>query len=139
MQMDCSSGLERFVRTVFPIIESKDIFMEAYIRLLSRRLLLSDSSGAGRRGVCMDCEKSMVGLMKLQCGTSFTVKVEGMLTDHLLAEDILSKWTETEQRLVDSGGVEQSGSTSENGQQITTKNQRIMVSELFVVCCNVMM
>lgn len=84
------------MRTVFPIIDSKDIFLDAYTRLLSKRLLLGSSGGGGGNGgqsdVCIDSEKYMVGLMKLQCGTSFAIKVEGMLTDYSLAEDLFQQW-----------------------------------------------
>lgn len=140
-QTDSSHGLERFVRTVFPIIESKDIFIEAYTRLLSKRLLSSDSMGggggigtSGRRGVCMDSEKSMVGLMKLQCGTSFTIKVEGMLADHSLAEDMLVAWTAAERRRTQEEDGEDGGEgRMDQDGEVTTTNQRIKVKLMFIV------
>ena len=77
------------MKTVFSNVDSKDIFMESYNRLLSKRLL-------GDKNVSLDTEKAVVSLMKMQCGTSFTIKAEGMITDYSLAEDIYSKWSEEE-------------------------------------------
>ena len=85
--MDAVSQLDRFMKTIFPNIESKDYFMDAYIRQLSKRLL-------GDRSVSYDTEKAAVAQMKMQCGTSFTIKAEGMIVDHSLSDGIFRQWTE---------------------------------------------
>ncbi|CAE7623510.1 CUL4, partial [Symbiodinium microadriaticum] len=84
---DALAQLDTFMKTIFSNIEAKDYFMDAYIGLLSKRLL-------GGKSVSYDTEKAVVAQMKMQCGTSFTIKVEGMIIDHSLAESIYKKWLE---------------------------------------------
>jgi len=80
--------IESFMSTVFTNIDNKDIFLEVYRRLLARRLLSGNS-------ISLDVEKLVVSQMKIQCGTSYTVKLEGMINDYCLSEDIFRAWTQS--------------------------------------------
>eukprot|EP00026_Physarum_polycephalum_P001886 Phypoly_transcript_01889.p1 GENE.Phypoly_transcript_01889~~Phypoly_transcript_01889.p1 ORF type:complete len:957 (+),score=170.97 Phypoly_transcript_01889:154-3024(+) len=64
-------------------IQDKDIFMVYYVHYLARRLLDTDI-----RSVDNDYEKQMIGKIKLNHGKSFTSKMEQMLRDVTLSEDI---------------------------------------------------
>lgn len=74
---------------IFPFIENKDIFLEAYQRHLSKRLL------SGKKLLSLDTEKLMISWMKIHCGSSYTVKLEGMLNDFILSEEIFSLWKQS--------------------------------------------
>jgi hypothetical protein len=71
---------------VFPLIENKDIFLDTYQGLLSKRLL-------GGKRLSIDAEKLVIALMKLHSGVSYTVKLEGMLNDYLFSEELHRSWT----------------------------------------------
>lgn len=74
---------------IFPCIENKDIFLEIYQKYLSKRLLNH------KKLLSLDTEKLMISWMKIHCGTSYTVKLEGMLNDFILSEQIFSLWKES--------------------------------------------
>ncbi|KIN04667.1 hypothetical protein OIDMADRAFT_142515 [Oidiodendron maius Zn] len=62
-------------------IQDKDMFERYYKKHLARRLLLDRSESA-------DVEKQMISRMKLEIGSSFTTKLEGMFKDISLSEDL---------------------------------------------------
>lgn len=66
---------------VFSNLIDKDMFADSHRALLAKRLL-------NKRSVSTDAEKSVVGMMKMQCGAQFTSKLEGMLNDFNLAADM---------------------------------------------------
>lgn len=70
---------------IFPILENKDIFLDAYQKKLSKRLL------TGKR-VSLDTEKLLISLMKMHSGVSYTIKLEGMVNDYLLSKDLNTSW-----------------------------------------------
>ena len=70
----------------FPLIENKDIFLDTYQRLLSKRLLRG-------KGISIDTEKLAIAFMKLHSGASYTVKLEGMLHDYLFSEELGHSWS----------------------------------------------
>ena len=74
---------------VFRHISSKDVFEACYRHFLSRRLLSSF------RSINLDLEHQLVGKLKLECGNSYTTKIEGMLADMLLSGEISSAWAKS--------------------------------------------
>jgi cullin 1 len=59
---------------LFSYLTEKDMFAEIYRNQLAKRLLNQRSSSD-------DAEKVMIAKLKMQCGTHFTSKMEGMLND----------------------------------------------------------
>jgi cullin 1 len=74
-------GLE-CIAQLFCYLQDKDLFAEIFRNQLARRLLDSRSISTSR-----DAEKFMIAKLKFQCGTQFTSKMEGMLTDIFLGQD----------------------------------------------------
>jgi cullin 1 len=65
--------LERIVG-LFSFVTDKDLFAEVYRSLLCKRLL-------GGKTQSSDLERSMISKLKLQCGTQYASKLEGMMND----------------------------------------------------------
>eukprot|EP00733_Pompholyxophrys_punicea_P000047 Pompholyxophrys_punicea_v1_NODE_6_length_8794_cov_7.233894.p2 type:complete len:627 gc:universal NODE_6_length_8794_cov_7.233894:245-2125(+) len=65
--------LDRIVQ-LFSYLTDKDLFAEIYRNQLAKRLL-------NQRSTSDDNEKLMIAKLKVQCGTQFTSKMEGMLAD----------------------------------------------------------
>jgi cullin 1 len=59
---------------LFVYLTDKDIFADIYRHHMAKRLL-------SQRSASNDTEMLMIAKLKLQCGTNFTSKLEGMLTD----------------------------------------------------------
>lgn len=59
---------------LFSYLTEKDMFAEYYRNQLAKRLL-------SQRSTSDDAEKLMITKLKVQCGTQFTSKMEGMLSD----------------------------------------------------------
>mmetsp|Transcript_8580 Transcript_8580/g.13840 ORF Transcript_8580/g.13840 Transcript_8580/m.13840 type:complete len:555 (-) Transcript_8580:225-1889(-) len=66
-------SLDRIVQ-LFSFLNDKDLFAEIYRNQLAKRLL-------NQRSASDDAEKAMIAKLKVQCGTQFTSKMEGMLND----------------------------------------------------------
>eukprot|EP01127_Copromyxa_protea_P021858 TRINITY_DN7632_c0_g1_i1.p1 TRINITY_DN7632_c0_g1~~TRINITY_DN7632_c0_g1_i1.p1 ORF type:complete len:794 (-),score=146.07 TRINITY_DN7632_c0_g1_i1:75-2456(-) len=62
------------VLQIFRFINGKDVFEAFYKKDLARRLLLNKFAS-------MDAEKSMIQKLKTECGSSFTMQLEGMFKD----------------------------------------------------------
>lgn len=71
--------LEKIVR-LFGYISDKDMFQEFYRRQLSKRLLVAKSN--------TDAERSLISKLKMRQGASFTSKLEGMIKDQSLSDDL---------------------------------------------------
>jgi cullin 1 len=71
--------LERIV-ALFGYISDKDMFQEFYRRQLSKRLLVAKSNP--------DAERSLISKLKMRQGASFTSKLEGMIKDKSLSEEL---------------------------------------------------
>lgn len=65
--------LDRVVQ-LFSYLTEKDMFADIYRNQLAKRLL-------NQRSASDDAEKVMIAKLKMQCGTHFTSKMEGMLSD----------------------------------------------------------
>ncbi|KAF3976014.1 hypothetical protein CMV_000761 [Castanea mollissima] len=83
---DIEETLEKVVK-LLAFIYDKDLFAEFYRKKLARRLLFD-------RGANEDHEKSILSKMKQQCGGLFTSKMEGMVTDIILAREYQTKSVE---------------------------------------------
>lgn len=66
---------------VFRYLSDKDVFESFYKQHLAKRLL-------GGRSVSDDAERSMVSLLKAECGYQFTSKLEGMFNDMRISRDL---------------------------------------------------
>jgi len=72
-EKEVDANLERIVQ-LFSYLTDKDMFAEIYRNQLAKRLL-------SQRSTSDDAEKAMIAKLKMQCGTQFTSKMEGMLSD----------------------------------------------------------
>jgi cullin 1 len=70
---EIEQSLDRIVQ-LFSYLTDKDVFAEIYRNQLAKRLL-------SQRSTSDDSEKLMIAKLKVQCGTQFTSKMEGMLSD----------------------------------------------------------
>ena len=66
---------------VFRYLADKDVFESFYKQHLAKRLLMG-------RSVSDDAERSMVSLLKAECGYQFTSKLEGMFNDMRISRDM---------------------------------------------------
>ena len=80
--------LDRIVQ-LFSYLTDKDLFAEIYRNQLAKRLL-------DQRSTSEDSEKLMIAKLKVQCGTQFTTKMEGMHNDLAVG---LQQRQEFEQRM----------------------------------------
>lgn len=72
--------LER-VLVLFRFMHGKDVFEAFYKKDLAKRLLLGKSAS-------VDAEKSMLSKLKVECGSGFTSKLEGMFKDIELSKEL---------------------------------------------------
>lgn len=72
--------------TVFRFVHEKDVFERYYKLHLTRRLLQ-------QRTVSDDAERSMVAKLKVECGHGYVQKMQGMLNDLKLSDDMQAAWT----------------------------------------------
>lgn len=70
---------------LFRYTKSKDMFEEFYKRHFAKRLLLNKSASS-------DAEQSMLLKLREECGPAFTQKLETMLKDISLSEDIMKSF-----------------------------------------------
>ncbi|KAK8611861.1 hypothetical protein V6N13_131899 [Hibiscus sabdariffa] len=76
---DIEERLEKIVKLLDYLID-KDVFAEFYRKKLARRLLFDRITND-------DHERSILSKLKQQCGAPFTSKMEGMVTDVVLAKE----------------------------------------------------
>ncbi|GAX18317.1 cullin 3 [Fistulifera solaris] len=81
--------------TIFRYLSDKDVFESFYKQHLAKRLL-------GGRSVSDDAERSMVSLLKAECGYQFTTKLEGMFNDMRISRETRDKYKTFARR--DQGG-----------------------------------
>lgn len=84
----CEEDLERVLEELldlFLFISDKDLYSELYREQLAKRLL-------SKRCVSLHAEKSMIVKMKTQQGAPFTTKLEGMINDFNVGEDLDRLW-----------------------------------------------
>ena len=78
-EAEVEENLDRIVQ-LFSYLTDKDLFAEIYRNQLAKRLL-------NQRSASDDAEKVMISKLKMQCGTHFTSKMEGMLADLAVGSD----------------------------------------------------
>lgn len=83
-EAEVEDSLDRVVQ-LFSYLTDKDLFAEIYRNQLAKRLLNQRSASA-------DAEKLMIAKLKMQCGTHFTSKMEGMLGDLAVGNDQRSEF-----------------------------------------------
>ncbi|KIY72339.1 Cullin-domain-containing protein [Cylindrobasidium torrendii FP15055 ss-10] len=71
--------------TVFRFLGEKDVFERYYKSHLAKRLLQS-------RSVSDDAERGMLAKLKIECGTQFTQKLEGMFHDMKVSSDTMEAY-----------------------------------------------
>ncbi|KDN52792.1 Cullin-domain-containing protein [Tilletiaria anomala UBC 951] len=81
---------------LFRFTKDKDMFEEFYTRHFAKRLLLNKSASS-------DAEMSMLLKLKEECGPDFTRKLETMLKDVALSDDIMKAWERFEAKARGSG------------------------------------
>jgi cullin 3 len=70
---------------VFRYLSDKDVFESFYKQHLAKRLL-------GGRSISDDAERTMVSLLKAECGYQFTTKLEGMFNDMRISRETRDKY-----------------------------------------------
>jgi len=93
-ETEVDQSLDRIVQ-LFSFLTDKDMFAEIYRNQLAKRLL-------NQRSASDDAEKQMIAKLKVQCGTQFTSKMEGMLNDLAVGAE---QKNEFDQRLEQQGGT----------------------------------
>lgn len=78
-ESEVDENLEKVVQ-LFSYLTEKDLFADIYRNQLAKRLL-------NGRSASNDTEKVMISKLKMQCGTHFTSKMEGMLSDLAVGAD----------------------------------------------------
>mmetsp|Transcript_23586 Transcript_23586/g.33795 ORF Transcript_23586/g.33795 Transcript_23586/m.33795 type:complete len:737 (+) Transcript_23586:90-2300(+) len=76
---EVDQSLDRIVQ-LFSYLTDKDLFSDIYRNQLAKRLL-------NNRSASEDKEKSMISKLKMQCGTHFTSKMEGMMGDLTVGQE----------------------------------------------------
>jgi len=73
--------------SIFSYLSDKDCFSEFYRRQLSKRLLVSNKSD-------FDSERLLISKLKMKMGAQFTSKLEGMIKDKTLSEELIGHFRE---------------------------------------------
>lgn len=74
---------------LFKYIQGKDVFEAFYKKDLAKRLLLGRSASE-------DAEKRMIALLKEECGSQFTAKLEGMFKDIRLSRELMQGFRDSD-------------------------------------------
>ena len=72
---------------VFKLLSSKDLFEAHYRALLSKRLIFLSANFAVL-SECINQETSLVNLLKQECGAGYTSKLEGMIRDVCVSQEL---------------------------------------------------
>jgi len=80
------------VMQIFKFIIGKDVFEAFYKKDLARRLLLNKCAS-------MDAERSMIQKLKTECGSTFTMQLEGMFKDIAASTDVVESFKESKEFL----------------------------------------
>lgn len=73
------------VMVIFRYIDGKDVFEAFYKKDLAKRLILGKCAS-------VEAERSMISKLRLECGHSFTNKLEGMFSDIEVSNKLLSEF-----------------------------------------------
>lgn len=110
-ESDVEMELDKVVK-LFTYLSEKDVFQEFCRKQLSKRLLLDRSHSD-------DAERQLISKLKQSCGSHFTSKLEGMITDMNVSKDTQAHFQQWVQQ---KGGQDAEGEplsmTSSNGATI---------------------
>ncbi|ORY49554.1 Cullin-domain-containing protein [Rhizoclosmatium globosum] len=67
---------------LFRLLDQKDVFERYYKSHLAKRLLYG-------RSISEDTERAFIGKLKIECGSQFTSKLEGMFVDMKVSDDMM--------------------------------------------------
>lgn len=81
---------------LFRYTHAKDMFEEFYKRYFAKRLLLNRSASS-------DAEQSMLLKLKEECGPGFTQKLETMLKDVSLSEEMMKAYAAQQDKAATEG------------------------------------
>ena len=81
----CRSILLHRKAILFKYVDDKDVFQKFYTRFLARRLVNFAT-------VSEECESSMITKLKGTCGAEYTNKLQRMLTDIRLSDEMNVKY-----------------------------------------------
>mmetsp|Transcript_4438 Transcript_4438/g.18948 ORF Transcript_4438/g.18948 Transcript_4438/m.18948 type:complete len:625 (-) Transcript_4438:4175-6049(-) len=95
---ELTSTLDKLI-VLFRCIQGKDIFEAFYERDLAKRLFFD-------RSASRDLENNMISKLKVECGASFTRKLEGMFKDVDLSTDIMHSFRENRRSSGALGGID---------------------------------
>lgn len=85
-EMEIEDTLEKSI-VLFRFIQDKDVFENYYKAHLAKRLLNSKS-------LSDDIERSMIAKLKMEIGTSFTSRLEGMFKDMKISQEMMIEYKE---------------------------------------------
>ena len=88
--------LDRVI-TIFRYLADKDVFEAYYKNHLAKRLL-------GNKSGSEEAERTMVSLLKAECGYQFTSKLEGMFNDMRISKETAEKYRTHKKGLVSTSG-----------------------------------
>lgn len=77
----------QLVLQIFKHFNDKDLFVEQHRLFLSKRLLQ-------KKSMSIDVEKTFISLLKNECGAQFTSKIEGMISDLAVSDNIAKEFDE---------------------------------------------
>ncbi|KAL9649739.1 hypothetical protein ABK040_009554 [Willaertia magna] len=118
--------LENIVK-LFGYLKDKDCFNEYYRRQLSKRLLVSNRSE-------YDAERLFISKLKMRMGNQFTSKLEGMIKDKTLSEDLVISFNNYLQQKSLNLPIDFTPQILTRGLWPTFKIDQINVTEEFTKC-----
>lgn len=103
--------LEKSV-VLFRFIADKDVFENYYKAHLAKRLLNSKS-------LSEDIEKNLISKLKMEIGTSYTSKLDGMFRDMKLSKEMMVKYKEKKQ----DASITENGTNTDNPLPVRKNNE----------------
>ncbi|KAJ3069928.1 Cullin-3 [Podochytrium sp. JEL0797] len=83
-EKEVDAVLDRTVM-IFRLLEQKDVFERYYKQHLAKRLLFG-------RSISEDAERAFIAKLKIECGSQFTSKLEGMFQDMKVSEEMMTTY-----------------------------------------------
>jgi cullin 1 len=128
-EAEVEENLDRVVQ-LFSYLTEKDLFGEIYRNQLAKRLLT-------QRSTSDDAEKMMIAKLKVQCGTQFTSKMEGMLADLAIGGGQRTEFEGRMQQLHDQVKLDFSVQVLTTGFWPTYKSPEVTLTEEMSRCMEV--
>lgn len=108
IENEVETQLEKLVK-LFTYLSEKDVFQEFCRKQLAKRLLLDRSHSD-------DLERFLIGKLKQGCGSHFTSKLEGMITDMNVSKDIQRAFQQWNiEKFANSEAISSQSSSSSSG------------------------